>query len=226
MQNTFDILKEDYEKKSNDYYANSRPEVAHLVPSYCKTFLDVGCSDGSFGHYIKKSRIDSIVWGIEPHTISAKKAAEKLDKVYNSFFTVDLPELQNQKFDCITFNDVLEHILDPGEALQACNNFLNENGVIVASMPNILFFHIFFEEIIMKKDWKYTDGGTLDKTHVRFFTRKSIQRLFNENGYEIVNLVGLNKTGSKKFILFNIATFNYFKDWGYLQFGIVAKKKK
>lgn len=226
MENTFEIFNKDYEKKDDNYYGNSRPEVAAIVPAHCRTFLDVGCSDGSFGAFIKKQRPSSEVWGIEPHKNSADKASVKLDNVLNTFFTEDIPDLQGRKFDCISFNDVLEHLFDPQEALETSKKFLSDDGVIVASIPNILFYHVFFEHIILKKDWKYTDGGTLDETHVRFFTKKSIERLFVDSGYEIVKLIGINKTGSKKFSLFNLATFNYFKEWGFMQFGIVAKKRK
>lgn len=225
MENTFEIFNKDYEKKEDSYYGNARPEVAAIIPSNCKTFLDVGCSDGSFGNFIKRQRPLSVVWGIEPHKNSAERASGKLDKVLNSYFTDNLEELQGEKFDCISFNDVLEHLFNPNEALETSKKFLTGDGVIVASIPNVLFYHVFFEKIVLKKDWKYTDGGTLDETHVRFFTKKSIERLFNDSGFEIVKIVGINKTASKKFLLLNIATFGFFNEWSYLQFGVVAKKK-
>ncbi|KMQ71127.1 class I SAM-dependent methyltransferase [Chryseobacterium koreense] len=226
MENTFEIFSKNYVDKPDVYYGNTRPEVEELIPVHCKTFLDVGCSDGSFGAYLKSKRQDAVVWGIEPHERFAKKAESVLDRSINSFYTAELQEIQNKTFDCISFNDVLEHLFDPKQALEISKNFLSDEGVVVASIPSVLFFHVFFEQIILKKEWKYTDGGTLDETHVRFFTRKSIQRLFEETGYEIIKLVGINKTRSKKFLLLNLATFGYFNDWKFMQFAVVAKKKK
>lgn len=226
MEDTYKIFNKDYENKPSNYYGNSRPEVLALVPENCKNFLDVGCSNGSFGNLVKQKRKESVVWGIEPHKSSFDQAEKKLDKVINSYFTADLPEIQGKKFDCISFNDVLEHVFDPKEVLGICKNFLTQDGYVVASIPNILFFHVFFEHIILKKDWQYTDGGTLDETHVKFFTPKSVKRLFETAGYDIVRMEGLNKTASMKFKIFNLMTFGYFKEWRPLQIGVVAKVRK
>lgn len=58
---------------------------------------------------------------------------------------------------------------------------LSVGNLIVSSIPNIRYFRILLK-ILYTKDWQYEDHGILDKTHVRFFTRKSIEKMYQEAG--------------------------------------------
>ena len=82
-----------------------------------------------------------------------------------------------------------------------------------------------FFRMVFAKDWKYEPAGIFDKTHLRFFTQKSIIRLFDESGYEIIKIEGIRPTDSKKFLLFNLATFRYWNESQFLQFAVTAKPR-
>ena len=103
-------------------------------------------------------------------------------------------------------------------------NKLTKNGIIFASIPNILFYPV-VEYILIKQDWKYQESGTLDKTHLRFFTKKSMIRMFENCGYEIVSIDGINPFFGFRYKMFNLLTFGFIKDWKYLQFVVQAKVK-
>jgi hypothetical protein len=79
---------------------------------------------------------------------------------------------------------------------------------------------------VFLKDWKYDDFGIMDKTHLRFFTNKSIRRMYEELGYEILIHEGINKSRSLKPILFNFLTFFSQMDIRILQYATVARVKK
>jgi hypothetical protein len=47
-------------------------------------------------------------------------------------------------------------------------------------------------ELLVERDWRYADAGVLDRTHLRFFTQKSLRRTFREHGYAVEALAGIN----------------------------------
>ncbi|BAZ01850.1 putative glycosyl transferase [Tolypothrix tenuis PCC 7101] len=210
-----------YTDKSKEYYSNTRQDIFSFVPSEIKHVLDVGCGSGYFGKFLKE-RLGCTVWGVEPDVDSALEAKQNIDNVLNCPFDRHIA-LQSQKFDCIFFNDVLEHLIDPYQTLKYAQELLLPNGYIISSIPNILHFFTIYN-ILKTQDWKYEDAGILDKTHIRFFTKKSIIRLHEDCGLKIINIQGINATYGKKYNILNFLLRNAIKDMRYIQFVTVAKK--
>ncbi|MFL6466529.1 MAG: class I SAM-dependent methyltransferase, partial [Pyrinomonadaceae bacterium] len=177
---------------SNTYkvYENAtRDEMLPFVPVGSRFILDIGCSVGNFGSLLKEAR-RAEVWGVEIDERSAEIASARLDKVLTGAFDRNL-ELPAQAFDCIVFNDVLEHMVDPYSALEYAKELLSEDGCVVASIPNVRYFGNVWL-MLVHGSWEYQDSGILDRTHLRFFTQKSIQAMFADQGYEIENIHGIN----------------------------------
>ena len=127
--------------KSEDFDAfikKERHEMLRYISREASTILDVGCAVGSFGELLKSERSVEI-WGVEINEYAASIAAQKLDKVICGAFgeNLDLPQV---KFDCVVFNDVLEHLVDPYSALLYARTLLQDGGTIVASIPNVRYF--------------------------------------------------------------------------------------
>jgi 2-polyprenyl-3-methyl-5-hydroxy-6-metoxy-1,4-benzoquinol methylase len=211
-----------YQEKEDSYFSNSRSEIIPFVPSNIKMALDVGCGNGAFGKLLKKERQCS-VWGIEPNKQVAIEAGEKLDKVINSLFIENIPALNGHTFDAIFFNDVLEHLINPGESLNYCKKLLNPQGCIIASIPNIRWYPVILK-LIRYKDFKYEKSGVMDSTHLRFFTRNSMIRLFESNGYKVVNIEGINRnTNFRFFNIINSLLLRSQDDMAFPQFVVVAE---
>jgi SAM-dependent methyltransferase len=225
MDAQYTKLSADYSSKPESYYELSRPEMVPFVPVASKTILEVGCSSGAFGALLKEKIPDCEVWGIEPDPKSAAAAAKRLDRVISGIYSADTPELEGKRFDAICFNDVLEHLIDPERVLIESRKFLNENGVIVASIPNILFFHQ-ISKILIEQDWRYEEFGILDSTHLRFFTKKSIVRLFESCGFDLIRVTGINPGVGLKFKILNFLALGWLSDWKFTQFAVQAKSKK
>lgn len=222
MDNQYSSLTEQYSNKNDGYYNLERMEMLPFIPEGVRSVIEVGCGGGGFGSLIKRRSDGASVWGVEPSEEAASVARQRLDKVICGTFQSNMPELEGESFECIVFNDILEHLVNPEQALLDAKNYLSENGVVVASIPNILYFPEIFK-IIVEQDWEYQKEGILDSTHLRFFTKKSIVRMFENCGFEIVNVAGINPCRSKKYNLANILCLNHLKDWRYLQFAVVAK---
>jgi 2-polyprenyl-3-methyl-5-hydroxy-6-metoxy-1,4-benzoquinol methylase len=207
--------------KPEGYYAQARPEMLPFIPKDARRILDVGCSEGRFAAQVK-DMLGAEVWGIEFVPAAAEAAQQKLDRVLVGDVMEKLKELPDQCFDCIIFNDVLEHLVDPYSVLLKMKNKLSPSGVVVASIPNVRYFRNLFN-LVMRGAWEYQDSGPLDKTHLRFFTKKSIHHMFQSLGYRVVRLEGINATPSWKVALFNLLTVGFFSDTRYLQFCCVAQ---
>lgn len=209
--------------KNESYYSNYRYEMLDFLPKEAYTFLELGCSEGKFGKQIKEQ--GKTVWGSEYVPKTAAKASLVLDKVLIGDINEHYKELPDNYFDCIISNDVLEHLTYPTETFQKLAPKLTSNGYIVASIPNVRYIKNLYN-LIFRKDWKYENEGILDNTHFRFFTEKSIVRFFDEINFEIVRMEGINPSGNSMLKLINFLTFNFFEDTKYLQFAVLAKKKK
>jgi 2-polyprenyl-3-methyl-5-hydroxy-6-metoxy-1,4-benzoquinol methylase len=209
--------------KPDEYYSQSRPEMFKYIPQNAKNILDVGCGEGAFGQQLKKD-IKAEVWGIELDNNAGAIAQTKLDKVYFGDVNQLLDTLPDKYFDCIVFNDILEHLVDPYSILDKIKSKLNQGGVIVCSLPNVRYF-LTLKDLLVHKQWKYEDAGILDKTHLRFFTFKSIVEMFDSLDYIIEIIEGINSIKSWKFKLLNFLALGYLTDTKYLQFACVAKPK-
>lgn len=216
-----------YDSKDFDAYTQKqRYEMLRYIPQKASIILDVGCAVGCFGQLLKAERSVE-VWGVEVNEYAASIAAQKLDKVICGDFGKNL-NLPSQGFDCIVFNDVLEHLVDPYSALMYCKELLRDGGIVVASIPNVRYFDNIWN-LLVHKDWKYTEHGILDRTHLRFFTRRSILSTFNDLQYRIESIEGINPLEkehlyhARNFKIFNFVLLNQIEDMRYLQFAVVAQ---
>ncbi len=208
-------------KEKTNYYSYIRPEIVFFVPQNIRTIIDIGCGQGTFLKSVKeKTRAET--WGVEVINEIANRAKNQADKIILGRIEDTLDSIPDDYFDCITFNDVLEHLLEPSDVLKMIKPKLSDKGIIIASIPNVRYYSNLYE-LLIKKDWKYKDAGILDSTHLRFFTKKSMKRLFEEAGYNLIMQEGINKTHSKKFQLFNLFTVGVFNDTKYEQFVCIAK---
>ena len=82
-----------------------------------------------------------------------------------------------------------------------------------------------FIDFVFHGNWDYQDKGVLDKTHLRFFTRKSILKMFDKFGFEILKFEGIHPTNSRTFRLLNLFLLNSFSDVKYKHFVAVVRPK-
>ncbi|TYP70456.1 class I SAM-dependent methyltransferase [Aquimarina intermedia] len=214
----------DYENKPNGYYDNIRYEMIKYLPKEPKRIIDIGCGNGAYAEVLKQ-QTGAEVWGIEYVDKEATVAATKLDKVFSGRCEDYLDELPNSYFDAIYFNDVLEHLVDPDMVLDKIKYKLAPNGVLISSIPNVRY-HNTFLRVLVQKDWRYEDFGVMDRTHLRFFTKKSIKRMYEDLDYTVMIHEGINRSRSIKPYLYNILTLFTQLDIRYPQYASVVKFNK
>jgi len=148
------------------------------------TVLDVGCGYATTSQRLRA--IGNRVTGIESSEQAVKVATERLDEV----IAADLQDVTAvseaiglRRFDCLIFADVLEHLPWPGVVLEEYLRFLAPGGSVLISLPNVGLWSM--RLTLMAGRFEYGDTGVLDRTHLRFFTKRSARRLIEETGLVI-----------------------------------------
>lgn len=167
------------------YYGDPRDDIRSLVRAEQARILDVGCGEGVLGAGLKADGA-TYVAGIELHPASAARARERLDMVIEgSVVDAELP-FSDADFDYLLFADVLEHTTDPDGVLQRCLPFLRPGGRVIISVPNWRFYAVLLRLLVDR--WSYTEAGVRDRTHLRVFTRYSLEQFIKRNGLELLEL--------------------------------------
>jgi 2-polyprenyl-3-methyl-5-hydroxy-6-metoxy-1,4-benzoquinol methylase len=213
----------DHASSSSDlaYFQNLRPEMLPFLPAAAERILELGCGEGKFGAACK-ARFGCEAWGIEVDPRAAAIAATRFDRLLQGDALGQARQLPDRSFDLIVCNDVLEHLVDPEQVLVELRRTLTPRGCIVASIPNIRY-HSALWTILIDKDFPRDDQGIFDRTHLRFFTRKVIVRMFTDAGYSIERISGINRSRNRWFRLLNFLLLGSISDCRYLQFACVAR---
>jgi 2-polyprenyl-3-methyl-5-hydroxy-6-metoxy-1,4-benzoquinol methylase len=211
-------IREDAEAAS--YFGAPRVEMLDFVPSAAQTVLDVGCAEGAFSRAVK-NRTGAEVWGIEYDPKAAENAKAGIDHVLVGDANEQIAKLPDDYFDVIICNDVLEHLVDPYATLRQLRGKLKAGGVVVASIPNIRFLPA-LNSVVFRRDFPQEDAGIFDRTHLRFFTRRSMVRMFEESGFTMKSIKGINAYYPPYGVLLAVLSLGYFADAFYLQYACVA----
>ncbi|HWO89175.1 MAG TPA: class I SAM-dependent methyltransferase [Gemmatimonadales bacterium] len=147
--------------------------------------LDVGCATGYLGEVLRRTK-GCRVTGIDVDQEAVAIAAGVLDAALVWDVEEGDPPLHDERFDRIILGDVLEHLKRPDKALARLAGYLAPEGLIIASVPNIGYLPARLRVTLGQFD--YQDLGHFDRTHLRFFTRRSVRQLFELSGLKITKL--------------------------------------
>jgi SAM-dependent methyltransferase len=205
------------------YYSSTRHDLINLIPPGTRTVLEIGCAEGMTGRRLKALGFEEVV-GVEVLEDVARKALPFYDKVFIG--DVEKTELPYEEghFDCILYGDVLEHFVDPWKVLAAHNRFLRAGGVIICSIPNVRHYKN-MKKLLIRGEWEYREAGLLDRSHLRFFTIKSIEAMVREAGFEIATMIK-RPSGAAWLKWLDRVLGNRFIDHLVLQYVFTAIKKK
>lgn len=189
-----------FEKKwgiVKDYYTYVRQPIidmmTHSEAADIKV-LEVGCGVGMTLSHIKYLYPNALVYGIELNETAAEIGGNIVNVRSGNIETMTL-DFKEETFDYIIFADVLEHLHDPEEILKKMRKYLTKDGCILASIPNLMHGDVITE--LLKGNFSYQDSGILDRTHLRFFTRKEIIKMFDRCRYSIKYLGGIRVEPAK-----------------------------
>jgi methionine biosynthesis protein MetW len=161
-----------------------------------KRVLEVGCSTGYMSQLMKER--SCAVTGVEVDAEAARHAANYCEEVH--VLDLNSPDwiarFSESKFEAVLLGDVLEHLVNPARILTQIRELLTPNGSVVISLPNVVHWETRLKILLGRFD--YQSCGTLDHTHLRFFTLKTAQELIDSAGLRTVRFhpaVGGRMTG-------------------------------
>ena len=177
-----------YKNKIDKFSSHSLivKQIIKMSPSN-QNILDIGCFSGELLNRVKINQKESnSYFGADLENYLSKECSfikfcllDFNDKDLNKVF-------ENQKFDIVILGDILEHLVNPWSALSSIEQIIQDSSRILISIPNS--GHWYFRLKILFGKIEYTNNGLFDKTHLRFFTKKSSKELIKDSKFEIIEL--------------------------------------
>ncbi len=185
------------------YYDRINHQLLESIPKNLGRIIEVGCGTGALGAAYKKNNPNSEYIGLEMNPEAVKVAEDRLDRAL--CFNVETSDesqlgIPPQSCDALVYGDVLEHLQDPWTILNHHVSWLKPGGYVLASIPNIQHWTI-LRDLIQGK-WDYQEEGLLDRTHLRFFTLDSMQKLFTNAGLIVKGIGRILAHNPKEFETF------------------------
>lgn len=177
---------DEYQLKESEDSSHGRL-VARLENEPPKRVLDLGCSGGRLAERLRS--LGHEVTGVDAFELPG--VHQRVDRFLLADLDAGIPPDVGDGYDVILFADVLEHTKKPELLLEDARRRLARGGVVLACIPN--FAHWYPRARVAAGVFDYDERGILDKTHLRFFTKKSFAKLAGGAGFEVrrVEPVGL-----------------------------------
>ena len=179
-------LNEEYQLKPSEDSSHGR--ISMLLGSRPPSrILDLGCSSGLLAERLRA--MGHHVTGVDVNEIGG--VGERTDEFFKADLNEGIPPEVGTGFDVVLAADVLEHLVNPGALMRQVRNVLAPDGTALFCVPNIAHWYPRFRSTFGMFD--YDQRGILDSTHLRFFTRRSIRKLIERQGFAIrrIEPVGL-----------------------------------
>lgn len=213
--------------KLSNYHSGERPDLIEFTNRNARTILEIG---GGYGGFAKNFSPDAEYYLVDPVASKIQGQIPVNLRIFSSTYDQVQSKIPEGYFDMIICNDVLEHMVDHRIFLEQVKSKLKpDSGRLLLSVPNVFQIKT-LSNLIIRRDWFYEESGLFDKTHVVFFTKKSIARLIVDAGYEIqkISLINLHawKPGQNlcKFLIERFLSFFLGREMLYSHIAILAKR--
>ncbi|HEU5323246.1 MAG TPA: class I SAM-dependent methyltransferase [Methylomirabilota bacterium] len=164
-----------------DPYSSHAVALAWLGEGGGRRLLDVGAADGLLARPLTARGWR--VTAIETDAAAAAAGAPHCERMLVADLDREVPPLA-ERFEAIVCGDVLEHLRDPGAVLAALTASLAPGGRVLVSVPNVA--HLWIRLCLLAGRFEYADRGILDRTHLRFFTLRSLRALLDRAGLRVL----------------------------------------
>ena len=140
--------------------------------------LDVGCGSGVLLEVARELGAAEAV-GVEPNPEARRQAAARGFKVFET-----VEELNEERFDLIYMNDVIEHLRDPWDYCKKLYPRLEPTGYLFVVTGDVTGL----KSRLLGKRWDIM----MDPTHFNFFSPRSLQRALHRAGFSHVETLRFN----------------------------------
>lgn len=212
----------------------TQQEIIKIVGKERKV-LEIGSSAG----YMTRAFLDNgcIVDVVEPDREATAKLPKNIRKIFNTSIENDEIYKKLGDYEFIIMADVLEHLVDPELVLKKLHKISSVKTKLVISLPNVACWAM-RKQLFFKGDFEYQESGLLDKTHLHFYTVKTLPRMLSETGWKTEEVKGTITRLPMEGLISKIPLFGFifkkvfyqkivssFKNMAYYHFLVVASKK-
>lgn len=156
--------------------------LLNLLGSLHGPVLDVGCGAGAWADSLRSAGASPLI-GIEPHEAAAERARLGYDLIVGERLEdLDLRALGGEHFGAVIAADVLEHLVDPWEALRRFHRWSRPGATLAVSVPNARYYRV-SGGLLLAGRFTYGRSGVMDWTHLRWFTQLSLDRSLRLTGW-------------------------------------------
>jgi 2-polyprenyl-3-methyl-5-hydroxy-6-metoxy-1,4-benzoquinol methylase len=164
---------------------DSRYRLAQLTGAR-QAILDAGCAVGYIGEFLRRTPPTRWLAGIELDAGAGEQARRHYDQlIVGSLEDESVWERIEKDVDAMIFGDVLEHTTDPIRVLRLAQQHLKDDGIVIISMPNIAHFKVRLR--LLAGRFEYEEWGIMDRTHLRFFTLATAQKMLKASGFDVLH---------------------------------------
>lgn len=161
-----------------------------------RELLDVGCWVG----FLLAEAVSRgwVATGIEPSEFASVYARQQLGL---NVQTADLltANVDGSRFDAVVMADVIEHLIDPGAALERVRTLMRPRGVLALVLPDA---GSRLARSLGKRWW------SVIPTHVQYFTRASIAQLLRRHGFALLEVRTSPKAFTVRYYLERIGGYS------------------
>lgn len=119
-------------------------KIAEMVKPFAGTgmkILEVGCSDGYYA-IDRGQRLGRVeIYGVDIGKKRLAKAKEKGIHAFSCDIENELLPFDNEYFDIIICNQVMEHLMKIHLIMDECHRVLKGKGIFLVSVPNLAALH-------------------------------------------------------------------------------------
>lgn len=202
----------------DSYFAHARRDIAPLLPSRATRILEIGCSSGATLGWLKERWPDAEAIGVDGYAPLEPHIRRRADCALIHDLERPLPDLG--QFDLILALDVLEHLRAPESVLADLVRRLAPGGACIVSLPNVATYHVSLP-LLFRRQFRYTDAGTLDRTHLGWFTEESALALMRGAGLKVTGglMAGFDGRARRLFNLMTLGLFRHHLATQYMMSG-------
>ncbi len=151
--------------------------------------LDLGCGNGALTRVIAEAGFN--VLGCD----ADREGVELAEKAGGRFIVAsvydDPADLGTDRFDAVISAEVIEHLFSPRRLLTFSASVLKPHGYLVVTTP----YHGYLKNLMLAlfNKWDRHADPLWEGGHIKFFSRKTLCRLLEQEGFDIVNFEGLGR---------------------------------
>lgn len=184
--------------------------------------LELGCGCGANLAEIRRRHPQAHTVGVErqPEAAATARSRAGVDELLQAdLLDTTRVAFEAGSFDLVVLSHVLEHFAEPEALLARCHRWLVPGGRALIALPNLRHVTV-IKQLLVDGDFRYRDDGILDRTHLRFYTRASAERMLRAQGYEVTARRG--DVAGRKSRLLDLASLGLAREFTAFAYNFLA----